>query len=112
MSAPLGSTAPLRSAGPLTFPSFVGAIFHAGIALERGRTVPGLDRPLSMDQLFDAALRAVDPYCDGDRAGAEEAIAQALTSGWGSAPLPARERARSQGRALLIWLERHDPALN
>lgn len=112
MSAPLGSTAPLRAAGPLTFPGFVGAIFHAARALERGRTVPGLDRPLSMEQLFDTALRAVAPYCDGDRAGAEEAIAEALTPGWGSAPLPARGRGRSQGRALLIWLESYDPALN
>lgn len=99
-------------AGTLSLDTFVGAIYHASTALACDATVPGIARPVAVADMHAAALLAVEPYCDGDRIGAAEAIADALTSGWRIAHPQARETAVAEGNALLVWLERFDPALN
>jgi hypothetical protein len=112
MSAPQRSAHPLPPAGPLTEDAFAAAILRGTAALDRGQLVPGVHDPVSIPQLWLGALSAVDAYCDGDRAAAEEAVTEALLPGWAMWPAEARERALGQGRALLVWVEGHDPSRN
>lgn len=100
------------TAGTLGFDTFVGAIFRAAVALDRGATIPGVTQPVSVADLYEAALSAITPYCDNDRIGAAEAVAAAFTPDWPTWPPGAQEHAIAQGEALLIWLERLDPACN
>ncbi len=102
----------LTPAGPLSFDGFVGAIFHASSALHRDGAVPGIPGPISLTDMWGAALLAVEPYCDGDRAGAVQAIADGLNPGWRGWPPQARQAAAAEGSALLIWLEGFNPRRN
>ena len=109
---PPGLAAPVRVAGPLTPDSFAAAVFHASSVLAGGDAVPGVARPLPVPDLWEAALNVVDPYCDGDRNAAVEAIADALTPAWRTGQPVAQQAALAEATALLTWLEGHDPARN